>query len=86
MTSWQIFPTSELVGTVAVPGSKSHTIRAVAAALLVGAIAVAKRGWEKDTGKKAVLFFDLDAKKTRQSEGSVESTCWSGVGPPLPRV
>lgn len=35
----------------------------VAAALLVGAIAVAKRGWEKDTGKKAVLFFDLSAKK-----------------------
>lgn len=31
----------------------------LAAALLIGAIAVAKRGWEKDTGKKAVLFFDL---------------------------
>ena len=35
----------------------------VAGALLAAAIAVAKRGWEKDTGKKAVLFFDLDAKK-----------------------
>ena len=33
---------------------------AVAVSLLCGAIAVAKRGWEKDTGKKAVLFFDLN--------------------------
>lgn len=32
---------------------------AVAVSLLCGAITVAKRGWEKDTGKKAVLFFDL---------------------------
>lgn len=30
-----------------------------ALALMIGGIAVAKRGWEKDTGKKAVLFFDL---------------------------
>ena len=33
---------------------------AVAVSLLCGAITVAKRGWEKDTGKKAVLFFDLN--------------------------
>ena len=31
----------------------------MAAALMAGAIFVAKRGWEKDTGKKAMLFFDL---------------------------
>ena len=35
----------------------------VALALMIGGIAAAKRGWEKDTGKKAVLFFDLGAKK-----------------------
>lgn len=35
----------------------------LAAALMTAAIAVVKRGWEKDTGKKAVLFFDLGAKK-----------------------
>lgn len=35
----------------------------LAVALMIGGIAVAKRGWEKDTGKKAVLFFDLGAKK-----------------------
>ena len=35
----------------------------VASALLVAAIMVAKRGWEKDTGKKAVLFFDLNGKE-----------------------
>lgn len=33
---------------------------AMAAALLTAAVAVAKRGWEEDTGKKAVLFFDLN--------------------------
>lgn len=33
---------------------------AVAVSLLCGAITVAKRGWEKDTGKKAVLFFELN--------------------------
>lgn len=32
------------------------------------------------------LPMEQSAKKTRQSEGSVESTCWSGVGPPLPKV
>ena len=31
---WQIFPCDGLTGTVAVPGSKSHTIRGVVAALL----------------------------------------------------
>ena len=36
---------------------------AVAVSLLCGAITVAKRGWEKDTGKKAVLFFDLNGKE-----------------------
>ena len=36
---------------------------AVAVPLLCGAITVAKRGWEKDTGKKAVLFFDLNGKE-----------------------
>ena len=36
---------------------------AVAVSLLCGAITVAKRGWEKDTGKKAVLFFDLSGKE-----------------------
>lgn len=35
----------------------------LAAALLIGGITTAKRGWEKDTGKKAVLFFDFGAKK-----------------------
>lgn len=35
----------------------------VAVVLLLTALAAAKRGWEKDTGKKAVLFFDLDTKK-----------------------
>lgn len=30
-----------------------------ALALMIGGIVAAKRGWEKDTGKKAVLFFDL---------------------------
>ncbi len=35
----------------------------VAVGLQLTAISVAKRGWEKDTGKKAVLFFDLGAKK-----------------------
>lgn len=35
----------------------------LAAALLIGGIATAKRGWEKDTGKKAVLFFDLNGKE-----------------------
>lgn len=35
----------------------------LAAALMIGGIAVAKRGWEKETGQKAVLFFDLGAKK-----------------------
>lgn len=35
----------------------------LAVALMTAAIAVVKRGWEKDTGKKAVLFFDLGAKK-----------------------
>ena len=30
-----------------------------ALALMIGCIAAAKNGWEKDTGKKAVLFFDL---------------------------
>lgn len=35
----------------------------LAAGLQLTAIGVAKRGWEKETGKKAVLFFDLDAKK-----------------------
>lgn len=32
---------------------------AVAVPMLCGAIAAAKRGWEKDTGKKAVLFFNI---------------------------
>ena len=32
----------------------------VAVALMIGGIAAAKRGWEKDPGKKAVLFFDLN--------------------------
>ena len=36
---------------------------AVAVSLLCGAITVAKRGWEKDTGQKAVLFFDLSGKE-----------------------
>ena len=31
---WQITPSSSLTGTIAVPGSKSHTVRAVIAALL----------------------------------------------------
>ena len=31
---WEISPCSQLSGRIAVPGSKSHTIRAVAAALL----------------------------------------------------
>ena len=35
------------------------TLMPVALALMIGGIAAAKRGWEKDTGKKAVLFFDL---------------------------
>lgn len=35
----------------------------LAAALLIGGITTAKRGWEKDTGKKAVLFFDLNGKE-----------------------
>ena len=39
------------------------TLWAVAVSLLCGAITVAKRGWEKDTGKKAVLFFDLNGKE-----------------------
>ena len=42
----------------------------IAAALQLTAMGIVKKG----------------AKKTRQSEGSVESTCWSGVGPPLPKV
>lgn len=36
---------------------------AAAVSLLCGAITVAKRGWEKDTGEKAVLFFDLSGKE-----------------------
>lgn len=35
----------------------------VAVALQLTAMGIVKKGWEKDTGKKAVLFFDLDAKK-----------------------
>ena len=31
---WQISPSSSLAGCIAVPGSKSHTVRAVIAALL----------------------------------------------------
>ena len=33
---WEVSPCSRLTGTIAVPGSKSHTIRAVVAALLAG--------------------------------------------------
>ena len=40
-----------------------NTVMPVALVLMIGGIAAAKRGWEKDTGKKAVLFFDLSAKK-----------------------
>ena len=36
-----------------------------ALALMIGGIVAAKRGWEKDTGKKAVLFFDL-SKEARE--------------------
>ncbi len=35
----------------------------VSAILQLTAMGIAKKGWEKDTGKKAVLFFDLGIKK-----------------------
>ena len=31
---WEVSPSSQLAGRIAVPGSKSHTIRAVIASLL----------------------------------------------------
>ena len=47
----------ELVTALLWPGA------ALAMLLLCAAIVVAKSGWERETGRKAVLFFDLGAKK-----------------------
>lgn len=38
---------------------------ALALVLLVSAIVVVKTGWERDTGEKAVLFFEWREKETR---------------------
>lgn len=39
---------------------------ALALTLLVSAIVVVKTGWERDTGEKAVLFFEWREKEERQ--------------------
>ena len=40
---------------------------AAVCALLTAALGVVKRGWERDTGKKAVLFFDLSGEDDNPS-------------------
>ena len=80
---WEISPCSQLAGRIAVPGSKSHTIRAVIAALLAeGSSEIHAPLYSADTRSALSAAGALGAKVEESTELWKITGCGKNFTPP----